>query len=799
MLSKTRILASIMAVWMLSLVHAYALTTRGDFDGVSPATAAAATTTEEKTVFLYNVNKKVFLEAGGCWGTEAVQGTWTNGVPFIVETVTKDGNTYYRLKCEVKTEGDSTTSSYLTFMGSQIGLVSMRDRYNYFLDWKASDYNLFEFTPASNYIGFYISCDNGFFMCADYHSNSTSNVDNKDIAITGFYKGTTMSNNIWKLVTLKERNAYVAKSRHLGYPSAGVTYLLKDYTFNRKNSDISNWKINGSTTSIVNGQYPSQTWEHFPTDADGGQSSGFLYKYTYTGTCDGLDNKHSITYTTDWTYTKPTRQYKYYAIYCTHSDCSKGANNKSYSAPALLTLDERKTVAQSTTTTKTGNSYYYYVGNGYADDANQRYYGNKWTANIHAGYLTSMAMTQTFTAPVEGYYRVKLRAFSTTKWDKSSARPGKMQIDVRDADADEPETSDFTYFKSSDLNRNTATYCDGWDELQNDKYLVSIVVKAKKDQNIIVQVSGGGGYDDWTCFDDFEIEYIGGTEWNFILDETRTSVDYLNDENSYEDGDGWKSTVYLHRSFTPYVWNTIILPFAVDKQTIQEVFGTGTELRRFVGATNSARPHTLYFDKATSINAGTLYLIKPQIYEPSGQAEVTATAYNGPWKLSDKYWTLPGINAVDEEEYDASGLVYTSDKGKETYEGSTNLQAVGTYIQKVHCVPAGSYMFKAGDANVEGSTGEWYYSTSLCSSRGFRGWLQPVDATKSVSLQSIVIGDEEYPVDATPVEGLFADDLNLVSGNIYNLSGQLVRENATTTNGLPKGIYIVGGRKVSVK
>lgn len=796
MLSKTRILASIMAVWMLSLVHAYALTTWGDFDGVSPATAAAATTTEEKTVFLYNVNKKVFLEAGGRWGTEAVQGTWTNGVPFTVETVTKDGNTYYRLKCEMKTEGASTTSSYLTFMGSQIGLVSEADRYNYFLDWEASDYNLFEFTPASNYIGFYISCDNGFFMCADYHSHSTSNVGNKDIAITGFYKGTTMSNNIWKLVTLKERNAYVARSRQLGYPSAGLTYLLKDYTFSRRNSDISNWTVGGSTNKMVNGTYSKGTWARRPKYWEKGlgvQSSKF--KYTYTGTCDGLDNKHTITYTTDWT-SSYQADYKTFAIYCTHNDCSKGADNKSYSAPALLTLDASKTESKQVLDYSDQGGYIYYVGNGFPDDANQVYYGEKWTANIHGG--SDCYMQQTFTAPVAGYYRVKLRAFSNTDWRNSGrewlSNPGYLNILVNDTD-----NNDTCYFRATNLDINNVSYCDAWDELQGDKYLVSKTVKAEKNETITIRIYGGKNNRDWTCFDDVEIEYIGGTVWNFIVDETRTSVDYLNDENSYEDGDGYKSTVYLHRSFTPNVWNTIILPFAVDKQTIQEVFGTGTELRRFVGATNSARPHTLYFDEATSINAGTLYLIKPQIYEPSGQAEVTATAYKGPWKLSDKYWTLPGINAVNEEEYDASGLVYTSDKGKETYEGSTNLQAVGTYIQKEHCVPAGSYMFKAGDANVEGSTGEWYYSTSLCSSRGFRGWLQPVDATKSVSLQSIVIGDEEYPVDATPVEGLFADDLNLVSGNIYNLSGQLVRENATTTNGLPKGIYIVGGRKVSVK
>jgi len=37
------------------------------------------------------------------------------------------------------------------------------------------------------------------------------------------------------------------------------------------------------------------------------------------------------------------------------------------------------------------------------------------------------------------------------------------------------------------------------------------------------------------------------------------------------------------------------------------------------------------------------------------------------------------------------------------------------------------------------------------------------------------------------------------SNDIFSLNGRLVRKNATTTKGLPKGIYIVDGRKVIIK
>ena len=37
------------------------------------------------------------------------------------------------------------------------------------------------------------------------------------------------------------------------------------------------------------------------------------------------------------------------------------------------------------------------------------------------------------------------------------------------------------------------------------------------------------------------------------------------------------------------------------------------------------------------------------------------------------------------------------------------------------------------------------------------------------------------------------------SDKVYNMKGQLVRDNARDLNGLGKGLYIVGGRKIVVK
>ena len=51
--------------------------------------------------------------------------------------------------------------------------------------------------------------------------------------------------------------------------------------------------------------------------------------------------------------------------------------------------------------------------------------------------------------------------------------------------------------------------------------------------------------------------------------------------------------------------------------------------------------------------------------------------------------------------------------------------------------------------------------------------------------------------DATAIDGIEAEQQH--NTNIYNLNGQLVRQGATSTEGLPSGLYIVGGKKVVVK
>ena len=50
------------------------------------------------------------------------------------------------------------------------------------------------------------------------------------------------------------------------------------------------------------------------------------------------------------------------------------------------------------------------------------------------------------------------------------------------------------------------------------------------------------------------------------------------------------------------------------------------------------------------------------------------------------------------------------------------------------------------------------------------------------------------------IEDVMADgNMAVPADNVYSITGQLVRQGTTSTEGLPQGIYVIGGKKVLVR
>ena len=82
--------------------------------------------------------------------------------------------------------------------------------------------------------------------------------------------------------------------------------------------------------------------------------------------------------------------------------------------------------------------------------------------------------------------------------------------------------------------------------------------------------------------------------------------------------------------------------------------------------------------------------------------------------------------------------------------------------------------------------------------RGFSGWFHKTENNKSKASElSLSLFDDGS---TTPIETVKVDDLNRdTSGKVYSVSGVLVKNNAADLNNLPKGIYVVNGKKYVVK
>jgi hypothetical protein len=66
--------------------------------------------------------------------------------------------------------------------------------------------------------------------------------------------------------------------------------------------------------------------------------------------------------------------------------------------------------------------------------------------------------------------------------------------------------------------------------------------------------------------------------------------------------------------------------------------------------------------------------------------------------------------------------------------------------------------------------------------------------------QTNVYGEANNNTLPTSVENVpDAQTSRFADNNVYSLTGQLIRRGTISTEGLPRGIYIVGGRRVAVK
>ena len=796
-----------------------------------------------KTVYLYNVGTKQFLGKGGRWGTEATMNV--EGTPFTL-TYSSDTETF-TLTSKVKQEGGDSNGKLTLMDGTD--RTSQYDKFNYFVDGKPAASENYTFTANG-------STTDGYTLAITSTSSTPGTGNKSSMAGLTFYMFAEGANahvsarletatetmhgiptdstdySKWIIVTEDQRKDAFKTVNNAHVAAVNATFLMSDFDFALKDNSCEEWKIGATSTENPTGTLSYKGNKVCkPTDA----IPTTIKEYTYTSTHDydykffgGNQSHTSVIVTTE-----------------NHGDtwvreCQEASEHgRGYTTEV--------TYNKTNTKEKVVEGYTYYLGNGY-DEGNyttdpitgetmtvgenrQQSYGGAWTANIH-GARGSVVQTIPATNMIkEGWYRISCVGFTTTtkgiarlfaasgkgnNTTGSGATAQSEKFAIANLHRIDAATRPATYVAASKLldtpNVNTfdasvKVYVSPTNEAETPYETLSFGIQVGS----AADPTQDADADAWTCFDNFKIEYLGTPPNVLILDEDQTDGAYINAQAQDDDKTLQKSVVYLHRTMNTDKWNSLVLPINLNVGQVKSIFGDQVHISEFKGAYDKNHPQRIIFvpitanrndPDAIAIEAGKLYLVKPTADGgmPTGQPTKTFT-YNGNTISVTDYYTIVGVtfkhkNDVKDVNYSAR---VEGTKGSEEYGTAQQVQFVGTYVKcfdNNNNIPANSYVLNGN--NVGGTTGFWYYRTVPTNTRGFRGWLQSVNGQNSKGFECEINGVvDQVNGDVTAIEGIEAEQQH--DANIYNLNGQLVRQGATSTEGLPSGLYIVGGKKVVVK
>lgn len=174
-----------------------------------------------------------------------------------------------------------------------------------------------------------------------------------------------------------------------------------------------------------------------------------------------------------------------------------------------------------------------------------------------------------------------------------------------------------------------------------------------------------------------------------------------------------------------------------------------------------------------------------------------ASGNDGEWTLVKTYSAKEMLGLVK----DFDGQVNTEAipfKDKASYDeyvlrGSL-VQCTGTVGDSKVGITTNDYFFQSKNGTMKLYP---YTEGKTYGIRGFSGWFHRNNSTTNAHELSLSLFDDSS---ITPIETVKEDDLNRdTSGKVYSISGVLVKNNAADLNNLPKGIYVVNGKKYVVK
>lgn len=276
-------------------------------------------------------------------------------------------------------------------------------------------------------------------------------------------------------------------------------------------------------------------------------------------------------------------------------------------------------------------------------------------------------------------------------------------------------------------------------------------------------------HDEWRATGDFE---------NVSKDENAVTLD---DAKDYSALTKKNVDVTLKRTFYKNYWNAICLPYSINRRQIEDVFGDGTMVVLMKNIDTSSKKVMFIEHANQDIIAGYPYLIFPTKKDDNDKTDHSV------------------IN---------NGIITT----RATFgEANSPLFSVGTdgKTYSSETMQSDALVFKGTFTNTTLNEGSYVVTNKGVLSRipkdgmkikPYRSYIyfnRETAGAKAISLQDMnVNGFENDEDNTTGIENLlFESGILTHSADVYSIDGQLVRSKALNFNGLPKGVYIVNGKK----
>lgn len=337
-----------------------------------------------------------------------------------------------------------------------------------------------------------------------------------------------------------------------------------------------------------------------------------------------------------------------------------------------------------------------------------------------------------------------------------------------------------------------------------------------------------------TAVDNFKLLYAGPRRNpELILDEESTDLRYLTEAK-----DEYKNSVlHLNRKLNDNMWNSLILPVDLTWGQMKRTFGDAVKVAKLAALTeNSVQFVTVEpkNDDDVMVTAFEPYIVFPPYTQVKSAAYTVDRFYtsegenNSEWLGTDYEKSTDERNrltkTVPADHYDITMVSLDREKlmqhvNTDTWESKIQFETIDGNYGKMVCkgtmaktydngkiisgrddLNGDYFMYKGKLIQVPSGNkenGGERYSYGL---KAFRCWFELKGNTTSGNTLSLMIdGVEDSATSIDDIHGS-SNSTSYKRGieGVFNMHGQMVRRD-NSLEGLPKGMYVVNGKKIIIK